>query len=386
MAESSSGQERTEQPTPKRLQDARNKGQVPRSRELNTTVMLLFAALGLMFMGKYIISDLLDLFHHDLQLERGNLFDKNFIITQFNENILVALKLIAPFLLLTLITVFIGPLAMGGWSFSTKALAPSFGKLNPLSGFKRMFGPNGLIELIKALAKFILLGAVALTMFSTFKNEFLELGLEPLAQGMEHGSDLILWHYIALSATLILVTGIDVPYQLWSHSKKLRMTLKEIQDEQKESNGNPEVKNKIRSVQREMAQQRMLQDVPDAQVIIVNPTHYAIALRYEDGKESAPRIVAKGMDLVSFRIREVASAHDVPIFTAPPLARALYYSTEIGQLIPTGLYLAVAKILAYVLQLKQMNSVRGRTPEAPTDLEIPEEFQDLIQKNHRFDR
>lgn len=386
MAESSSGQERTEQPTPKRLQDARNKGQVPRSRELNTTVMLLFAALGMMFMGKYMISDLLDLFHHDLQLERGQLFDKNFLVTQFNENILIALKLISPFLLLTLITVFIGPLAMGGWSFSTKALAPSFGKLNPLSGFKRMFGPNGLVELIKALAKFVLLGAVALTMFSTFKNEFLGLGLEPLAQGMEHGSELILWHYIALSAALILVAGIDVPYQLWSHSKKLRMTLKEIQDEQKESNGNPEVKNKIRSVQREMAQQRMLQDVPDAQVIIVNPTHYAIALRYEDGKESAPRIVAKGMDLVSFRIREVASAHDVPIFTAPPLARALYYSTEIGQLIPTGLYLAVAKILAYVLQLKQMNSVRGRTPEAPTDLEIPEEFQDLIQKNHHFER
>ena len=386
MAESSSGQERTEQPTPKRLQDARNKGQVPRSRELNTTVMLLFVALGLMFMGKYMISDLLDLFHHDLQLERGQFFDKNFILTQFNENILFALRSITPFLLLTLVTVFIGPLAMGGWSFSTKALAPSFGKLNPLSGFKRMFGSNGLVELLKALAKFVLLGAVALTMFSTFKNDFLGLGLEPLAQGMEHGSALILWHYIALSAALILVAGIDVPYQLWSHSKKLRMTLKEIQDEQKESNGNPEVKNKIRSVQREMAQQRMLQDVPDAQVIIVNPTHYAIALRYEDGKESAPRIVAKGMDLVSFRIREVASAHDVPIFTAPPLARALYYSTEIGQLIPTGLYLAVAKILAYVMQLKQMSSNSKRTPEVPIDLEIPEEFQDLIQKNHHFER
>ncbi len=183
-----------------------------------------------------------------------------------------------------------------------------------------------------------------------------------------------------------MVAGIDVPYQLWSHNKKLRMTLKEIKDEQKESNGNPEVKSKIRSVQREMAQQRMLQDVPEAQIIIVNPTHYAIALRYEDGKESAPRIIAKGVDLVSFRIREVASAHDIPIFTAPPLARALYYSTEIGQLIPTGLYLAVAKVLAYVLQLNQIHSKDRQTPEEPTDLEIPEEFQDLVQKNHRFDR
>ena len=386
MAESSSGQERTEQPTPKRLQDARNKGQVPRSRELNTTIMLLFAGLGLMFMGKYIISDLLDLFQHDLQLEREKLFDKNLMLAQFNENVLTALEAIAPFLLLTLVTVFIGPLAMGGWSFSTKALAPNFGKLNPLAGLKRMFGPNGLIELLKALAKFVLLGAVALTMFSTFKNDFLGLGIEPLKQGMEHGSTLILWHYLALAATLILVAGIDVPYQLWSHHKKLRMTLKEIQDEQKESNGNPEVKNKIRSVQREMAQQRMLQDVPEAQVIIVNPTHYAIALRYEDGKESAPRIVAKGMDLVSFRIREVATAHDIPIFTAPPLARALYYSTEIGQLIPTGLYLAVAKVLAYVLQLNQIHRKGRQTPEEPTDLEIPEEFQDLVQKNHHFDR
>lgn len=386
MAESSSGQERTEQPTPKKLQDARNKGQVPRSRELNTTIMLLFAALGLMFMGKYMIGDLLDIFHHDLWLERKHLFDKNFMLTQFNESILMAVKLMAPFLLLTLVTVFIGPLAMGGWSFSTKALAPSFGKLNPLSGFKRMFGPNGLVELLKALAKFILLAAVSLSMFSIFKNEFLGLGLEPLTQGMMHGADLMLWHYIALSATLILVAGMDVPYQLWSHNKKLRMTLKEIQDEQKETNGNPEMKGRIRSVQREMAQQRMLQDVPDAQVIIVNPTHYAIALRYEDGKESSPRIVAKGMDLVSFRIREVASAHDVPIFTAPPLARALYYSTEIGQLIPTGLYLAVAKVLAYVFQIKQMNSKSRRTPEAPTNIEIPKEFQDLVQKNHRFER
>jgi flagellar biosynthetic protein FlhB len=386
MAESDSGQERTEQPTPKRLKEARDKGQVARSRELNTTVMLLFAALGLMFMGKEIINDLLELFQHDLRLDRDQLFDKNAMLNLFGENVLMALKAIAPFLLLTLITVFIGPLAMGGWLFSGQALAPKFSKLNPFAGLKRMFGPNGLIELLKALAKFVLLGSVAITMFSVYKNEFLGLGLEPLRQGMAHGSSLILWHFMALSAALILVAGIDVPYQLWSNNKKLKMTFKEVQDEQKETNGNPEVKGKIRSIQREMAQQRMLQDVPEAEVIIVNPTHYAIALRYAEGKESAPRIIAKGMDLVSFRIREVATAHDVPIFTAPPLARALYYSTEIGQKIPTGLYLAVAKVLAYVLQLKQMNTQSGMVLEEPTDLEIPEEFQDLEQKNHRFER
>jgi flagellar biosynthetic protein FlhB len=386
MADSSTGQERTEEPTPKRLSEARKKGQIPRSRELNTTIMLLFAALGLLYMGKYIIYDLRELFHHDFQLERALFFDKNAMLTQFNENVLVALKSIAPFLLLTLVTVFIGPLAMGGWSFSGQALTPNFGKLNPLSGFKRMFGTHGLIELIKALAKFLLLGAVAVTMLLSFKGEFLGLGLEPLLQGMEHGSSLILWHFIALSATLVLVAAIDVPYQLWSYNQKLRMTLKEVQDEQKEANGNPEMKNKIRAVQREMAQQRMLQDVPEAQVVIVNPTHYAIALRYEDGKESAPRIIAKGLDLVSFRIREVASAHDIPIFTAPPLARALYYSTEIGQQIPTGLYVAVAKVLAYVLQLKQTSHQPNVAPEKPTNFEIPEELRELAQKNHRFER
>lgn len=386
MAESSSGQERTEQPTPKKLLDARKKGQVPRSRELNTTVMLLFAALGMMFMGQYIISDLLELFRHDLQLEREQLFDKNAMLTQFGENIIVALKIVAPFFALTLVTVFIGPLAMGGWSFSGKAMAPKFSKLNPLSGFKRMFGPNGLVELLKALAKFVLLGAVAIAMFAAFKDEFLGLGLEPLRQGMAHGSTLMLWQFIALAATLILVAGIDVPYQLWSHHKKLRMTLQEIKEEQKQTNGNPEVKGKIRAVQRELAQQRMLQDVPDAEVIIVNPSHYAVALRYADGKESAPRVVAKGLDLVSFKIREVAKAHDVPIFTAPPLSRALYYSTEIGQQIPTGLYVAVAKVLAYVLQLKQINTTGGRAPDEPRDLEMPEAFRDLAQKNQRFER
>ncbi len=385
MAEAG-GEEPTEPATPKRIKKAREDGQILRSRELNTTIMLLFSALGIMFMGKYIVSDLLDLLSHGMQLEREAIFDTNIMLGLFSESMLMALKTLAPFLLLTLVTVFIGPLSMGGWLFSTKVWTPKLSKLNPLSGIKRMFGPNGLIELLKALAKFVLLGGVAIGMFSIFKNEFLGLGLEPLRQGMAHGSALVIWFFLALAVALILVALIDVPYQIWSHHKKLRMTLKEIKDEQKEMGGNQEVKNKIRAIQREMAQQRMLQDVPDAQVIIVNPTHYAIALRYEDGKESAPRMVAKGMDLVSFRIREVASAHDIPIFTAPPLARALYYSTEIGQQIPTGLYLAVAKILAYVLQLKQSSTIYNRTLDEPTDLEIPEEFQDIAKKNQRFER
>ncbi len=386
MAEPGSGQEPTEPATPKRIQKAREEGQVPRSRELNTTIMLLFSGLGIMFMGKYMIGDLLDLFSKNLQLERDQIFDTKIMLTLFIESTLIAVKALTPFLLLTLITVFIGPLAMGGWLFSRKALMPKFGKLNPLPGFKRMFGTNGLIELLKALAKFILLGGVAITMFSIFKNDFLGLGLEPLRQGMVHGSELVVWHFLALAVALILVALIDVPYQIWSYYKKLRMTLKEIKDEQKETSGNPEIKSKIRAIQREMAQQRMLQDVPEAQVIIVNPSHFAVALRYEDGKESAPRMIAKGVDLISFKIREVASAHDVPIFSAPPLARALYYSTEIGQQIPTGLYLAVAKILAYVLQLKQTHAQTGQALEMPTDLEIPEEFQDLAKKNHRFER
>lgn len=383
MAEADSGQERTEKPTPKKLKKSREEGQIPRSRELNTTLAMLFAASGFVMVGDYMASSLIDLFQTDLTLTRETIMDTKAVTQSFAHNGLAALQLIGPFLAIMFISVFIGPAILGGFSFSTKALAPKWSKLNPISGLKRVFGPKGLVELVKALAKFILLFSMAILLFQAAKDDYLGLGMEPLGQAMIHGSQLFFWHFFALTAALLIIALLDSPYQLWTHHKKLRMSRQDIKQESKESDGNPEVKSRIRALQREISQRRMLEDIPTAQVILVNPTHFAVALRYQDGKENAPIMVAKGTDLIAFKIREIGEAHDVPIFTAPPLTRAIYYSTEIGQTIPTGLYTAVAKILAYLFQLKHATQF---TPQKPEDFDIPKELSDLDRRNNRFER
>lgn len=375
MSGQDSGQERTEQPTEKRLKESRDKGEVPRSRELNTMVVMLASALGLFALGGSMGGKLTRLISMDLHLDRQQAFDKAAIFEALSVNVTGALIMLAPFLVVMMLSVFIGPLFMGGWSFSTKAMAPKFSKLNPLKGFKRLFGVQGLVELLKALAKFLLLGSAALLLLAMLSERYITLGQAPLQQGIQGGMQLILLVFLVLALTLGLVAAIDVPYQKWTHMKKLRMTVQEVKQESKETEGNPEVRGKIRSLQQEMAQRRMLQEVPDADVIIVNPTHFSVALRYDELKQHAPRVVAKGVDFLALKIREIATAHDVPIFTAPPLSRALYHHTEIDQEIPGELYMAVAQILAYVYQVQNNVRGQGNAPVMPTDLPVPEEFK-----------
>ncbi|CAG0878809.1 unnamed protein product [Cyprideis torosa] len=273
-----------------------------------------------------------------------------------------------------MVAVFIGPLLMGGWAFSGKALAPKFSKLNPAKGFKRMFGLQGLVELIKALLKFVLIGGTAYLLLSSLADEYLMIGQMPLAAGIEEGMYLLALVFVTLSCTLIIVVGIDAPYQKWNHQRKLKMTKQEVKDENKESNGNPELKQRIRRVQTEMSNRRMMQEVPTADVVIVNPTHFSVALRYESGTGGAPVLVAKGVDHMALKIREIANLHKVPIFEAAPLARALYHHTELNEEIPEELYLAVAQVLAYLYQLKQHAEGNQPTPEKPTELPVPSEF------------
>lgn len=374
MAEQNSGQERTEQPTEKRLKESREKGQVPRSRELNTMVVMLASALGLFVFGGSMGEKLMHLISMDLQLDRRQLFDKGAIIEALATNVLGALIMLAPFLMLMMVAAFIGPLIMGGWSFSTKAFMPKLDKLNPLKGMKRVFGVQGLVELLKALAKFLLLGSTALLLLHMLSERYITLGQAPLLQGIQSGMQLILLVFLVLALTLGLVAAADVPYQKWTHMKKLRMTVQEVKQESKETEGNPEVRGKVRSLQQQMAQRRMLQEVPDADVIIVNPTHFSVALRYDEVNQQAPRVVAKGVDFLALKIREIANANNVPVFSAPPLARALYHHTEIDQEIPAELYLAIAQILAYVYQLENSIRGQGQAPEKPTDLQVPEKF------------
>jgi len=371
--ENEDGQEKTEEATPKRLEEARKKGQVPRSRELTTMAMLFMAAVSMMVMGKSMIEQLSDVMRLGLSVERAKVFDPWAVIEILGTALSQSLQLVAPFLLVMVATAFAAPIALGGWAFSTQALAFKTEKLNPLKGLKRIFAVRGLIELFKALAKFLLIGGVGAILLSHYLPELMGLGRESVGSGMAHAGYILMKCFIVLSASLLLIAAIDVPFQIWDHAKNMKMTLKEVKDEHKNTEGKPEVKSRIRQMQHEISQRRMMEEIPNADVVITNPTHFAVALRYDAEKMGAPVVVAKGVELVASHIRTVAKANKVPLFEAPPLARALYYSTEIEHEVPAGLYLAVAQILAYVFQLKA-SARGGPVPNRPGKLDISDEY------------
>ena len=369
MAEEQTGQERTEQPTERRLQEARKKGQVPRSRELNTMLSLMLAAIALLVLGGNISRNIMNISVEGFSVSRELIFDPSQLPYQFMHMASQALLALLPFLAVMLVAVFAGPLMMGGWSFSLETIAFKSEKLNPIKGLARIFSLKGLVELAKALAKFLLLLGAAILIFFSIDQQLLSLAsMNPKAAGVEAVTVLV-QVLLILSATTILIVALDVPFELWNHSKQLRMTKQEVRDEMKETDGNPQVKQRIRTMQRQLAESRMMEDVKTADVVITNPTHYAVALQYLDRPGSAPRLVAKGKDLTALRIRSIATEHDIPLFEAPPLARALYRSTEIGHEIPHVLYMAVARVLAYVFQLKNAGPT-DYVPK-PDDLDIP---------------
>ena len=374
-----SAQERTEQATPKRLREAREKGQVPRSKELNSMALLMAAAGGLLVMGEYLINGLGDIVRTGLTIEQARNIDSHAIAGMFGEAALNSMVLISPLFVLLVVVVIMTPLGLGGWSFSTKAISFKWEKLDPVKGMGRVFSARGLMELVKVLAKFGLVSVISGIMLWSLIEEILGISGEPLKQALAHVAHLCGWSFLASSSVLILVAAVDAPFQLWQHNKQLKMTKQEIRDESKETDGRPEVKSRIRSLQREMSQRRMMEAVPTADVVITNPTHYAVALRYDALKMRAPVVVARGADLIAAQIRSVASQHDVTIVSAPPLARALYASTDIDREIPAGLYIAVATILSYVYQLRAAIDQGELLPDEPTDLPIPEELVDVLK-------
>lgn len=374
MAEDT-GQDKTEEPTGKRLDEARKKGQVARSRELNTFVMLVTSSVLLLFMGGHIAQGLIDIMKMQFQLSREVIFAPESLVVFFERAAIDAIGLIAPFMAVLVLAALIGPLALSGWVFSWESLQPKLEKLDPIKGLARLFSKGGLIELLKALIKFLLVFGVTMILYKLFFHEFMGLGAEPQSQALRHALFIIGLGFLVLSVSLILIVMVDVPYQLWDHHEKLKMTRQEVRDEMKETQGNPEIKGRQRRVQMEMAQRRMMEEVPKADVIITNPTHFAVALKYNQGSTEAPKVVAKGTDLIAAQIRNVASGADVPLLAAPPLARALYYSTELNQEIPQGLFLAVAQVLAYVYQLKTAKTFGWDKPLPPRDLPIPEELR-----------
>jgi flagellar biosynthesis protein FlhB len=365
MAENEDAQEKTESATPKRLEDARRKGQIPRSRELSAAAVTMSGGVALYMMGDTISGQLLSFMQRSFTLTREQALDSSQMVPTLAAAALVGLKICAPVLAIVALAALLAPLALGGWSFSTQALAPQFDRLNPLAGFKRIFAMSGVIELLKALAKFGVVGFVAVLVLWKDTPALLALGREPLDQAIGHTVRLAGQGLIAISAGLLIIAGIDVPYQLWSYAKKMKMSRQEISEEHKESEGSPEVKGRIRQLQQQMARQRMMQDVPKADVIVTNPTHFAVALRYDDKRMRAPIVVAKGVDLIAARIREIGAEHSVPIFEAPPLARVLYRNVEIGTEIPSTVYSAVAQVLTYVFQLRVAKRSGFQPPPRP---------------------
>ncbi len=352
MAENSDGQERTEQPTPKRLRESAEKGQIPRSRELTTLLLLLSATGGLLVLGPALLSGLAlgmkDAFTPDVR----EFTDPAILPRIVGEALVDMLWLMIPFLGLMVLVALLAPLALGGWSFSVKALAFKPDRINPLKGVGRIFSLRALMELVKALAKFLVVGGVAVWLLWGWEPQLLHLASQPLLPALYQATWLLGWLFLLLTLPLILIALVDVPFQIFNHTRQMRMTKQEVRDEMKDTEGKPEVKSRIRRLQQEFAQRRMMDKVPQADVIITNPNHYAVALKYDPDTMTAPRVEAKGVDLVALRIRQLGEAHRVPRVESPLLARALYFNCELDQPIPATLYTAVAQVLAYVFQLR----------------------------------
>ncbi|HCG9618310.1 TPA: flagellar biosynthesis protein FlhB [Vibrio parahaemolyticus] len=375
MAESD-GQERTEEATPRRLQQAREKGQVARSKELASASVLIVGAIALMWFGESLARSLFSIMSRLFDLKRDEIFDTTKL---FDIALGAMTDLLFP-LFLILITLFvaatIGAAGVGGISFSAEAAMPKLSKMNPLSGLKRMVGMQSWVELIKSILKVVLVTGVAMYLIQASQADLIQLSMDVYPQNIFHALDILLNFILLISCSLLIVVAIDIPFQIWQHADQLKMTKQEVKDEYKETEGKPEVKGRIRMLQREAAQRRMMADVPQADVIVTNPEHYSVALRYKQKTDRAPVVIAKGTDHMAMKIREVAREHDITIVPAPPLARALYHTTELEQEIPDGLFTAVAQVLAFVFQLKQYRKRGGLRPKIQDyDLPIPPEHR-----------
>lgn len=374
MSEQDSAQEKTEEATPKRLDKAREDGQIPRSKELTTSAVLILGTLGLWAFGGYMADNLMRVLRFNFSISRETVFDPQQMLSQLGSSFFDALVALIPLFAVLAVAAIAGPIALGGWMFSSKSLAPKLNRLDPVAGLKRMFSVKSLVELAKAIGKVGVVVSVAFATLNMFSSELLNLGRESLGSAVGHSLSISLWAAILISASTILIAIVDIPFQIWDHSKKLKMSLQDIKDEMKETEGKPEVKGRMRQMQREMANQRMMAAVPEADVVITNPTHYAVALKYNPETMETPILLAKGIDHAAFRIRDLAREHKIELVRSPVLARAVYHTTDLDGEIPGGLYLAVAQVLAYVFQLRNYRKGRGDKPDFPNNLKIPKDM------------
>ncbi|HEY2607335.1 flagellar biosynthesis protein FlhB [Paraburkholderia sp. RL18-103-BIB-C] len=366
--------EKTESATPRRLQKAREEGQIVRSRELSTFALLAAGFYGAWGMSSSIGEHLQNMLRASLTFDHASSFQTSRMLIGAGAAGREGLYALLPVLGFTGFAALLAPLALGGWQLSAKGFEAKFSRLDPIAGFGRMFSINGPIQLGMSLAKTLVVGIIGGTSIWNRRDEILALATQPLNLALANSVHLIAVCCGMTVAGMFAVAALDVPYQLWQFQKKLRMTKEEVKREHRESEGDPHIKGKIRQQQRAIARRRMMSQVPKADVVVTNPTHFAVALQYADGEMRAPKVVAKGVNLVAARIRELAAEHNVPLLEAPPLARALYHNVDLNREIPGPLYGAVAEVLAWVYQLRRFKTEGGVVPVAPTELDVPAEL------------
>ncbi|MFN3985950.1 MAG: flagellar biosynthesis protein FlhB [Rhodocyclaceae bacterium] len=363
--------EKTEQPSPRRLEQAREEGQVPQSRELSTFLVLIIGVTGLWLMGGWIGPRVLNTLRQGFAFDRNMAFDTQLMLEGFGLLFTQMLLTFVPLFGLLMVAAVTAPILLGGFVFSPKALGLKFDRMNPLKGLGRMFSVHGLAELVKSILKTLVVGTMGvLVMYREHEHVFSLMTLS-LERAIPEFLDTLVFAALIIVLGLALIALIDVPFQLWQYQRKLRMTKDEVKRENKEQEGDPHVKARVRSLQREMARRRMMAEVPKADVVVTNPTHFSVALKYDSQRMGAPVVVAKGRGEIALRIRELAREHDVPLLEAPPLARALYTHCELEQAVPVGLYTAVAEVMAYVYQLNHWLSHGGARPHEPGALPVP---------------
>jgi flagellar biosynthetic protein FlhB len=374
--EASQGGERTEEPSQRRLQEARERGQVPRSRELTNFATMIGGSVALIATGSALAGRMTDLMRRFMDLGPERLADPRSMMSALGEAVMMALAAVLPVFAALAALVLLAAIALGGWNFSPAAMVPDITRMSPLAGLKRLFGLRGASELGKALLKCLVVGGVCAGVVSWLFPDVLALGRMAPRAAIGRGVSLLSWAFVWLCASLALIALVDVPLQLYQFKRSLRMTRQEVRDEAKEADGRPETKQRIRRIQQAVARGRMMHKVPTADVVIVNPTHFAVALKYDPKNMRAPQVVAKGIDLVARNIRRIAEEHRVPIFDSPRLARALYKSTELNREIPQGLYLAVAQVLSYVFRIRSLSPTLAARMARP-EPQLGDEYADV---------
>ncbi|MCE2782416.1 flagellar biosynthesis protein FlhB [Limnohabitans sp.] len=370
---SDSAQEKTEDPTAHKLNKARQNGEVPRSIELPAATIVIGVFFLLLLTGGWLVKRLTTVFAQGFVFDR-QLIEKPLLLpAHFGEHLLAAYVLILPIIAFTVVAAIIASVMTGGLVFSFKAVMPKGSKIDPISGLKRIFGTHAIVELCKAILKFFLVAGVLWWSLLAHMDTLVLIGRMDLEPALSAAGAMIVESGLWVALSLAVIAMIDVPYQKYAFTKRMRMSRQEIKDEFKQMEGSPEIKAQIRRRQREMSNARMMQRVKDADVVITNPEHFAVALEYDPTGEGAPIMVAKGSDHMAALIRAEATAHGVHIFEAPPLARAIYYTTEVENQVPEDLYHAVAQVIAYVFSLEGASPMNPPHPK-PT-VKVPRNME-----------